>query len=552
MIDDRSRTTWSGLHSIINDFRKTIGLSPLHTRQAVRLMLDEHVPHTYCWSPSLVPKPADWPSHIDISGFFFLDLATNYKPPDNLVQFLESGDLPIYIGFGSITGHDSERILQAVLEALEATGYRALLSGFDIDVDKLPDNVLKIGNCPHDWLFKHVAAVCHHGGAGTTAAGLLAGKPTIIVPFFGDQFFWGSVISKSGAGPPPMPGKTVTAKELAAAFTFVHDPKVQCAALKISSDFQQEHGCETAVRSFHANLPSNKMHSDLESSFGACFRLNDYYLQISRPVAQVLLAAEAIKEDHLTLHATHNWHTLMHNNRFESCTSGFRRAISRFAVSAHLSKRSRSTSYLERNRSFSRLNIYEHDLISVRRSFKDNLSLYGERKEQTEEKHDENLELAEKVKQDVHYDLPTIVKKSSIHNRPRTTVGTFSSCTINSLHRNNSKSRTTDHMLQDSPYRNQQTRNIRSVQTNKKNQGPPFLTKQKSLLHSKDKNNSKSREQKAADMSGFSTDTCRKILADFQEIKSDQHHFNVKSKHRMGISILPMLYRPRSHPRVIH
>ncbi|CAF5124294.1 unnamed protein product, partial [Rotaria sp. Silwood1] len=136
-----------------------------------------------------------------------------------------------------------------------------------------------------------VAAVCHHGGAGTTAAGLRAGKPTIIVPFFGDQFFWGSMISKTGAGPPPMPGKTVTAKQLATAFTFVHDPEVQSAALKISSNFQHEHGCETAVRSFHANLPLSKMRSDLESSFGACFRLNDYNLQISRPVAQVLLAA---------------------------------------------------------------------------------------------------------------------------------------------------------------------------------------------------------------------------------------------------------------------
>ncbi|CAF3903248.1 unnamed protein product, partial [Rotaria sp. Silwood1] len=179
--------TWSGIHSIINDFRKNIlGLSTLHTRQAVRLMIDEHVPHTYCWSPSLVPKPTDWPPHIDISGFFFLDLATNYEPPEDLIQFLESGDPPIYIGFGSITGHDSERILQAVFEALQITGYRALLSGFDVNVDELPSNVFRIGNCPHDWLFQHVAAVCHHGGAGTTAAGLRAGKPTIIVPFFGD------------------------------------------------------------------------------------------------------------------------------------------------------------------------------------------------------------------------------------------------------------------------------------------------------------------------------------------------------------------------------
>jgi UDP:flavonoid glycosyltransferase YjiC (YdhE family) len=118
-------------------------------------MMDEHVPHTYCWSPSLVPKPADWPAYIDVSGFFFLDLAKNYKPPDDLAQFLKSGDPPIYIGFGSITGHDSKRLLEVVLEALEITGYRALLLGFDVDHYSLPDNVLKIENCPHDWLFQH-------------------------------------------------------------------------------------------------------------------------------------------------------------------------------------------------------------------------------------------------------------------------------------------------------------------------------------------------------------------------------------------------------------
>ncbi len=158
-------------------------------------------------------------------------------------------------------------------------------------------------------------AVCHHGGAGTTAAGLRAGKPTIIVPFFGDQFFWGSMVNKSGAGPAPMPGKTVTAKQLAAAFVFVHDPKVQLAASKISTSFQNEHGCEVAVQSFHTNLPLSKMRSDLEPSFAACFRLNDYDLQISRPVAQVLVAAGAIEESQLTLLPTRDWHVSMYDDR---------------------------------------------------------------------------------------------------------------------------------------------------------------------------------------------------------------------------------------------
>ena len=118
-------------------------------------MIDEHVPHTYCWSPSLVPKPDDWPEHIDVSGFFFLDLATNYTPPEDLIQFLKSGDPPIYIGFGSIAGHDSRRILSIVIDALKQTQYRAVLSGLASDTDHLPSNIFKIGNVPHDWLFQH-------------------------------------------------------------------------------------------------------------------------------------------------------------------------------------------------------------------------------------------------------------------------------------------------------------------------------------------------------------------------------------------------------------
>jgi UDP:flavonoid glycosyltransferase YjiC (YdhE family) len=129
------------------------------------MLYDEHVPHTYCWSPSLVPRPYDWPPHIDVSGYFFLNTDTDrFKPADDLVTFLgldnnnqnqEKLTPPMYIGFGSITGNDSHHLLQVILGALERTGYRALLSGFDKDNDELPDNILKIDDVPHDWLFQH-------------------------------------------------------------------------------------------------------------------------------------------------------------------------------------------------------------------------------------------------------------------------------------------------------------------------------------------------------------------------------------------------------------
>ena len=152
------------MRDIINEFRNnTLGLPSLHTRQATNMMIEEKVPYTYCWSPALVPKPDDWASHINVSGFFFLekDATAATEQSDDLIKFLglnskqNQKSPPIFIGFGSITGHDSKRILQVVLEALEKTGYRAILSGLAKDSDKLPDTVFKIDKISHDWLFPH-------------------------------------------------------------------------------------------------------------------------------------------------------------------------------------------------------------------------------------------------------------------------------------------------------------------------------------------------------------------------------------------------------------
>jgi hypothetical protein len=324
----------------VNDFRKeTLGLPALHTRQATYMMIDECVPYTYCWSPSLVPKPNDWAAHINVSGFFFLehDATADNQHSDDLLKFLglndkksdESLSLPIYIGFGSITGHDPNHILQVVLEALEKTGYRALLCGLAKDDDQLPKNVLKIENVSHDWLFQYgefsarilnmifffiVSAVCHHGGAGTTAAGLRAGKPTIVVPFFGDQFFWGNVVEKNGVGPRPLPGKDINVDDLAEAFKFVHKPEIKAAAERIRDAILKENGCEEAIQAFHNHLPIARMRSDLESTYTACYRLKEFHLQISRHVAQVLVISGRIEESQLRLHSTRDWPS-MYDNR---------------------------------------------------------------------------------------------------------------------------------------------------------------------------------------------------------------------------------------------
>lgn len=163
------------------------------------------IPFTYCWSPALVPKPVDWPSHIgmifprvdsqsrsaanclvDVCGFFFRD-EPQYSPPPDLALFLETGTRPVYIGFGSIVLDNPAKMIQIILDAVRAAGVRAIISkGWSDLVGSENKNVYWIGDCPHEWLFQHVAAVVHHGGAGTTACGLRNGIPTAIVPFFGE------------------------------------------------------------------------------------------------------------------------------------------------------------------------------------------------------------------------------------------------------------------------------------------------------------------------------------------------------------------------------
>jgi hypothetical protein len=166
-----------------------------------------------------------------------------------------------------------------------------------------------------------VSAVCHHGGAGTVAAGLRAGKPSIIIPFFGDQFFWGDVVAKNGAGPLPLPGKHVTADELVDAFKQVHKPKMRIATERIRDAILQEDGCANALRIFHAHLPLSRMRSDLESTFAACYRVDEYDLQVSRPVAQVLVAAGALDESQFRSHPTRDW-TSIYDDRVHVPTRG--------------------------------------------------------------------------------------------------------------------------------------------------------------------------------------------------------------------------------------
>ncbi|MBK8784733.1 MAG: glycosyltransferase family 1 protein, partial [Anaerolineales bacterium] len=212
--------TWLGFQPALSLARqKVLGLPPASFSRPFYSDHSKGLPTLYGFSPSVIPNPPDWGDDIHVTGYWFLDSADNWNPPSDLVDFLEAGSPPIYIGFGSMSSRNPQGTADLVVEAVKKTNQRALLfSGWGgLHKENLPDSILIIDSTPHDWLFPRVAAVVHHGGAGTTAAGLRAGVPTTVIPFFGDQPFWGRRIADLGVGPTPIPRSKLTVDKLAQA-----------------------------------------------------------------------------------------------------------------------------------------------------------------------------------------------------------------------------------------------------------------------------------------------------------------------------------------------
>lgn len=172
----------------------------------------------YAYSRHVVPVPPDWGRDVLVSGYWFLDDPA-WHPSEALAAFLAAGEPPVYVGFGSMPGLDPQRMTAMVVDALARTGRRGLLArgGGALAAEALPPHVHLLDGAPHDRLFPLVSATIHHGGAGTTAASLRAGKPCAILPFFGDQPFWARRVASLGAGPPPIDRKTLSPDRLAAA-----------------------------------------------------------------------------------------------------------------------------------------------------------------------------------------------------------------------------------------------------------------------------------------------------------------------------------------------
>jgi sterol 3beta-glucosyltransferase len=214
----------------------------------------QRYPVIYGFSPAVIAPPDDW-HHTNVTGYWLLDAAPDWTPPADLVDFLQAGSPPVYIGFGSMGSDDPTATADLILQALDRTGQRAILqSGWGgLSTTTLPETVFVVGSIPHDWLFSQMAAIIHHGGAGTTAASLTAGVPTIAIPFFADQPFWGQRVFELGVGPKPIPRKQLTVENLAQAIDrAVTDPFLRQRAADLGAKIQAENGIANAVKAIES------------------------------------------------------------------------------------------------------------------------------------------------------------------------------------------------------------------------------------------------------------------------------------------------------------
>jgi UDP:flavonoid glycosyltransferase YjiC (YdhE family) len=239
---------WQGARAATNNARVSVlGLPPISAPYSSPRF--NRFPTLYGFSPSVIPQPSDWNNAV-VTGYWTLEAGADWTPPADLEQFLSSGEPPVFIGFGSMGSRDPEATARLVLEAVRSSGKRAILqSGWGgLRAGDLPDTVHMIGQVPHAWLFSKVAAVVHHGGAGTTAAGLRAGLPTLVTPFFGDQGFWGERVAMLGVGVAPIPRKRLTAPNLAAGLErLTTDVLMRERAARLGERIRAEDGVRNAV-----------------------------------------------------------------------------------------------------------------------------------------------------------------------------------------------------------------------------------------------------------------------------------------------------------------
>ncbi|MEM7580346.1 MAG: glycosyltransferase [Cyanobacteria bacterium P01_A01_bin.80] len=246
------KVMWGMSNSIVKEFwEQEFASVPPNFSNPFKKQQTKNYPTIVSCSNYVFPQPKDWPEHVHNTGYWFLDEGFDWNPPSDLQEFLDQGEPPVYVGFGSLGDPTTAtQTTELVIDALQGAGKRGILatgwSGMT-KIDPIPENIFMIESIPHAWLFPRMSAVVHHGGAGTTAAGLRAGVPSILIPHANDQFAWGRRVYELGVGAKPIPKKQLTAEKLSTAITDALTEEVKYAAKVLGEKIQRENGVQKAT-----------------------------------------------------------------------------------------------------------------------------------------------------------------------------------------------------------------------------------------------------------------------------------------------------------------
>jgi sterol 3beta-glucosyltransferase len=249
---------WMGGGPVKQFWKQQFGHSPAGFGCPFPKQNTRRLPTIISCSPSVFPRPADWPEAVYNPGYWFLEEDEGWQPPVELLDFLQRGTKPVYVGFGSIGNRElAGETTALVIDALQKAGQRGVLAtgwGGLAKMEQPPEDIFILESAPHSWLFPRMAAVVHHGGAGTTAAGLKAGVPGIVIPYGNDTLAWGLRVYELGVGAKPIPRKNFTAGKLADAIRFVLTDEIKTTARILGLKIQQENGAAEAAKIIIASL----------------------------------------------------------------------------------------------------------------------------------------------------------------------------------------------------------------------------------------------------------------------------------------------------------